>query len=128
MRAHGGELMHRSTAVTFVVLGTIGAVLLARSIGGGSNIEQREHYWKEEIAKSINMETSTDKLELFAKNKGQTLHCYQNYKREEQCSFDDYQSLGGTSKTPMRLAVIFTIENGKVISHQFTTTSTDTPK
>lgn len=121
--------MRLSTSVVFVVLMTVGAVFIARSISTGSNIDKREKYWKEEISKSIHIGTSKDELEIFAKSHGQALHCYQNYNtKENQCDFDDNQSFGGTTRLPMRLAVIFTIKNDKVISHQLTTTLANKPK
>ena len=120
--------MRRTLLVLIVAVFAVIAVSIARSISSGSNIDKRQKYWEEQISGTLNSGASKEELEAFTKGHGQILNCYQNYNKEDQCDFDDNQSLGGTSNMPMRLAVIFTLKDDKVASHQFTTSPANQPK
>ena len=87
------------------------------------NIEQRKEYWTQKISSELPPSPSKEQLQQFARNNGQTLSCYQNYEKEDVCSFDDNQSSGGTENLPMVLAVIFTMQDDKAVSHQLVTAS-----
>jgi hypothetical protein len=91
------------------------------SIPNGTNINDREDYWKAEIAKSLSPGATRADLERFAQAHGEQLHCYQNDKREDQCDISDHRSAGGTSNLPMRLVVIFEMKDGKYAAPVFTT-------
>ncbi len=101
----------------------LGILLLssACSIPNGTNINEREAYWKAEIANSIAPGATRADLEQFASAHGEQLECYQNGDREDQCDISDHRSAGGTSNLPMRLAVIFRMQDGKYVSHLFAT-------
>lgn len=102
---------------------TLGVLLLssACSVPNGTNINEREAYWKAEIAKSIAPNATRADLERFAQAHGEQLECYQNGDREDQCDITDHQSAGGTPNLPMRLAVIFRMQDEKYVSHLFAT-------
>jgi hypothetical protein len=91
------------------------------SVPNGTNISDREGYWKAEIGKSLSVGATRADLEAFAQAHGEQLDCYQNYKREDQCDISDHQSAGGTSNLPMRLVVIFEMKDGKYSAPVFTT-------
>jgi hypothetical protein len=113
--------MRRVLLAIVVAAAAVYAFTLVRSTVPGSNIDERQKYWAGQIARSLAPGAPTDDLRAFAKAHGQDLRCYQNYRKEDQCSFDDGQSRGGTSNLPVRLAVIFSMRDNKVVSHQFTT-------
>lgn len=100
-----------------------GVLLLssACSVPNGTNINEREAYWKAEIANSIVPGAMRADLEQFARAHGERLDCYRNRDDEDQCDITDHQSAGGTSNLPMRLAVIFRMQDGKYVSHLFAT-------
>jgi hypothetical protein len=85
----------------------------------GSNIEERKAYWGKEIASSLKAGASADEIKDFAKARGQFVECYQNYQRENNCSFGDSQSIGGTRTHPVRLSVIFKMDKDVLTSHEF---------
>ncbi len=116
--------MRRTLFILFVTVMTVVGISIACSISNGSNIDEREKNWTEQISGSLKLGDTREVLEAFTKTHGQRLNCYQNYKKEDQCDFDDNQSRGGTTNRPVQLAVIFIIKNNKVFSHQFTTTLT----
>ncbi len=114
--------MRRALLIAFVAVAAVVAITIARGMSGGTNIDKRQKHWEKEIAEGLKSGATREDLQAFASGRGQTLDCYQNYKREDQCSFDDNQSLGGSRNLPLRLAVIFAIQDDKVASHQFATT------
>ena len=120
--------MRRTLLTLVIAVFSVIAISIARSISSGSNIDKRQKYWEEQLSGALNTGASKEELEAFAKTHGQILKCYQNYNKEDQCAFDDNQSLGGTSNMPMRLAVIFTLKDDKVAAHQFTTSPANQPK
>ena len=114
--------------VIFVVIAAVIAVVLARGMSSGTNIESRQKHWEKQIAEGLKTGATKAELEAFAKSRGQTLNCYQNYKREDQCDFEDGESAGGSRNHPMKLAVIFVMKDNKVASHQFTTAMANKPQ
>ena len=113
--------MRRALLIAFVAIAAVVAIFIARGMSGGTNIDKRQKHWEKEISEGLKTGATKEELQAFASGHGQTLNCYQNYKREDQCDFDDNQSLGGPRNMPMRLAVIFAIKDNKVTSHQFAT-------
>ena len=113
--------MSRPLLIVIAIGAAVLAFMLARGMSGGTNIEAREKHWQKVIAEGLKPGATREELEAFANAHGQTLHCYTNAKREDQCDFDDNQSQGGSRNMPMRLAVIFVLKNNKVASHQFAT-------
>ena len=112
----GAVTVMKRTAWVFLVLVLGGmAVYIGHGITGGSNIDARRAYWKEEIARASLMGADQTALERFAKEKGQALSCTTNHRREFECGFIDAASFGGTRRIPVRLAVLFTLEADKVI-------------
>lgn len=88
----------------------------------GRNVDERKAYWEKEIAASLKPGATQAELEAFAKARGQTLECYQDYRRENVCSIEDKQSAGGTANRPTRLLVLFTLKSGKLASHEISMT------
>jgi len=117
--------MRRTLFVLFIAVSTVVAISIARSVSKESNIDERKKYWVQQMSGTLNVGATLEELETFTKSHGQTLNCYQNYNKEDQCDFDDNQS---TSNRPMRLAVIFAIKDNKIASHQFTTSPAIQPK
>lgn len=119
--------MRRAFLIAFVAIAAVVAIALARGMSGGTNIDKRQKYWEKEISEGLNTGATKEELQAFASRHGQTLKCYQNYRREDQCDFDDIQSLGGSRNMPLRLAVIFAIKDNKVTSHEFATAPANKP-
>ena len=113
--------MSRPLLIVVAIVAAGIAFMIVRGMSGGTNIEAREKHWKKVIAEGLKPGATKEELEAFARAHGQTLKCYTNAKREDQCDFDDDQSSGGSRNMPMRLAVIFVLRNNKVASHQFAT-------
>lgn len=88
----------------------------------GRNVDERKAYWEKEIAASLKPGSTRAELEAFAKDRGQPLECFQNYRREDVCSIEDKQSAGGTANRPTRLLVLFTLKDGKLVSHEISMT------
>ena len=114
-----GEHTMRAAMRTVAILSLL--LLCACSVPNGTNINEREAYWKAEIANSIAPGATHADLERFAQAHGEQLECYQNGDGEDQCDITDHQSAGGTSNLPMRLAVIFKMQDEKYVSHLFAT-------
>jgi hypothetical protein len=95
-----------------------GCLVLA-ACSRGSNIEERKAYWGKEIGNALKTGASADDVMDFAKARGHTVECYQNYQREKICSFDDAQSIGGTRTRPVQLSIIFKMDKDVVVSHEF---------
>ncbi len=87
-----------------------------------SNTSEREKYWRKEISANLPANATKAEIEIFVLARGEKLHCYQNYAREDQCDITDNKSHGGTSKMPMKLAVIFNMKNERMTAYLFTTT------
>jgi hypothetical protein len=111
--------MRRALLITSVAIAAVLAFVIARGMSSGTNIDKRQKYWEKEIPPALKAGATKEELQAFASSHGQALRCYQNYKREDQCSFDDNQSLGGTRNLPMRLAVVFAMKDSKVTSQEF---------
>jgi len=120
--------VRRTLLILVIAIFAFIAISIARSVSGGSNIDKRQKYWEEQLSGVLNTGASKEELEAFTDSHGQILKCYQNYKKEDQCAFDDNQSLGGTTNIPMRLAVIFILKDNKIASHQFTTSPANQPQ
>lgn len=112
-----------SVTTTLRTAAWLGVLLLSSACRApnGTNINDREEYWKAEIAASIAPGATRADLERFAQAHGERLDCYQNGEREDQCDITDHQSAGGTSNLPMRLAVIFRMKDDRYVSHLFAT-------
>jgi hypothetical protein len=108
-----------------VVLATLLAACNAKT---DRNIDERTKYWEKEISANLKAGATKAELESFFKTRGENLHCYQNYAREDLCDVTDNQSKGGFSNKPMKLAVILKMKDDKFVSHSFTTTPADAPK
>lgn len=111
---------------------TVSALALASLLTGcnvqyRNNIEGRQKYWDKEIQTGLQAGASNSDMASFFKTRGEKLHCYQNYAREDQCDITDSQSVGGFKNKPMKLAVILKIKNDKFVSHSFTTTPANPP-
>lgn len=111
----------RAAAIRAAAMLGLSLLSSACSVPNSTNINEREDYWKAEIAKSIAPGASRADLEQFARAHGEQLDCNQNGQREDQCDITDHQSAGGTSNLPMRLAVIFRMQDEKYVSHLFAT-------
>lgn len=120
--------MRRTLFVLFIAVSAVIAFSITRGISKGSNIDERQKYWAQQISRALNSGARVEELQTFTKIRGQALNCYQNYNKEDLCDFDDNQSFGGTSNMPMRLAVIFSIKDNKIASHQFTTSPANQPR
>ena len=120
--------MRRTLLVLVIAIFSFIAISIARNVSSGSNIDKRKKYWEEQMSGVINTGTGKEELEAFTKSHGQVLNGYQNYNKEDQCAFDDSESLGGTSNMPMRLAVIFILKDDKVASRQFATSPANQTK
>lgn len=120
--------MRRTLFVLFIAVSSVITFSIARGISKGSNIDELQKYWAQQISGALNAGATVDEFQTFTKNRGQTLNCHQNYNKEDLCDFDDNQSFGGTSSMPMRLAVIFSIKDNKIASHQFTTSPANQPR
>lgn len=107
-----------------VWMGLIG-MLAACGSANQSNVEERTKYWEAQIAGALPPDSTKSQLEAFAKGHGQTLDCYQNHDREDQCDFDDNQSRGGAPSRPVKVAVIFVLKDDKLASYQITTVQPD---
>lgn len=112
-----------SATTTLRTAACLGVLLLscACRAPNGTNINDREDYWKAEIAASIAPGATRADLERFARAHGEQLNCYQNGDGKDQCDITDHQSAGGTSNLPMRLAVIFRMQDDRYVSHLFAT-------
>lgn len=100
------------------------AILALAACSRGSTIDARKAYWQQEIARTLNPGTSSEEdLMAFAEARGQKLRCYQNHQRQDNCAIDDNQSIGGTRTRPVRLAIIFTLNEDRLASHKFAMTS-----
>ena len=119
--------MRRALLILFVAISAVVAFVIARGTSGGTNIDKRQKHWERQISEGLKAGASREELEAFAKARGQTLSCYTNYKKEDQCDFEDGESLGGSRNMPLRLAVIFVLKDNKVASHQFGTASANKP-
>jgi hypothetical protein len=111
--------MRRALLITLVAIAAVLAFVFVRGMSSGTNIDKRQKYWEKEIPAGLKNGATKEELSAFAGSHGQTLRCYQNYKKEDQCSFDDNQSLGGSRNLPMRLTVAFTMKGDKVTSQDF---------
>jgi hypothetical protein len=96
-------------------------MFFARGMSGGTNIEEREKYWKREIAEGVKPGATKQELEAFASKHGETLHCYMNGKRQDVCDIRDSQSRGGSRNLPMQLGAFFVMKDDKVVSHELDT-------
>jgi hypothetical protein len=106
----------------FILVFATAAVVMGKGVSSGSNIEVREKFWNEQIARSLKAGSSSDELKAFATAYGQSLNCYQNYNtKQDECAFEDVKSKGGTRSMPVRLVVTFSMKDGLVVSHQVTT-------
>lgn len=114
---------------TIIVALAIGAAvfMLRDFLFHERNLDDRKKYWEKEISISLKPGSSKEELLAFANTHRQKLHCYQNYKYEDQCGFNDSESSGGTSSHPLQLAVIFAIKDDKLVSHQLLPTPADAP-
>lgn len=113
----------RLSIIATAVLATAAALYISRQFAAdGRNIDARTAYWEKELTASLKPGSSKEELDAFAKAHGEILSCYQNYSREDQCDFTDSKSAGGSSSKPMKLALIFKIKDGKLISHELTPT------
>ena len=95
--------MRRTFLIAFVAIAAVVALSIARSMSGGTNIDKRQKHWEKEISGGLRTGATLEELQAFASGHGQTVHCYQNYKSEDQCDFEDNQSFGGSRNIPMRL-------------------------
>jgi len=120
--------MRRTLFVLFIAVSAAIAFTITRDISKGSNIDERQKYWAQQISGALKSGATVEELQTFTKSRGQSLNCYQNYNKEDLCDFDDNQSFGGTSNMPMRLAVIFSIKDNKIASQQFTTSPANQPR
>jgi hypothetical protein len=119
----------RTTLGIVLVAGLIGmAIFFSRSFITRNNISDRERYWTKEISTNLKPGADQSQLEEFLQPRGEKLHCYQTYAREDQCDITDSLSVGGTTKMPMKLSVIFKMKDKKVVSHLFTTTLANQPQ
>jgi hypothetical protein len=104
--------------VAAALFAAIVAFWFARGMSGGTNIDEREKYWKPLIAEGVKPGATREELEAFASKHGEALHCYVNGKRQDVCDFRDSQSKGGSRNMPMQLGVFFVMKDGKVVSHE----------
>jgi hypothetical protein len=111
--------MRRALLITSFAIIAVLAFFFARTMSSGTNIDKRQKYWEKEIPAALKSGATKSDLEAFASSHGQALRCYQNGKREDVCSFDDTQSLGGSRNLPMRLNVSFTMKGDKTASQDF---------
>ncbi|MEY4730960.1 MAG: hypothetical protein RL020_2118 [Pseudomonadota bacterium] len=114
----------------FAIVGLIvlAALFMSRGFLNKRNIDEREKYWKKEIFANLKVGATKVQMEEFLKSRGENLHCYQNYSKEDMCDVTDKLSFGGTSSKPMKLAVIFKMKDDKMISYSFTTTLANQPQ
>jgi hypothetical protein len=119
----------RLSTIAIIVLATAAALYMAREFAAdGRNIEERTAYWEKELSASLKPGASREDIEAFATAHGEQLDCYQNYDREDKCDFTDSKSAGGSSGHPMKLTIIFTLKEGRLVSHELTTTLANAPR
>ena len=108
--------------VLIVAIAATVAMVMAKGMSSGTNIEKREQYWTKEIGEKLKTGATKDELEAFASDHQQKLKCFLNEKRRSQCEFEDRESAGGTRGMPMRLTVTFDMNEDVVAGHKFATT------
>jgi hypothetical protein len=107
--------------IVVAIFGAVAAMMLARGMSGGTNIEERRKYWEPLVAEGVKAGTTKQELEAFASRHGETLHCYMNGNRQDVCDFRDSQSKGGSRNLPMQLGAFFVMKGDKVVSHTLET-------
>lgn len=111
--------MRRALMILSVVFFVAVVMWFARGMSSGTNLDKREKYWEKELAGGFKAGSTKDELQAFAQKHGETVRCYQNGNREDECAFTDPESYGGSSNIPLKLAVLFLMKNDKVVSWQF---------
>jgi hypothetical protein len=101
------------------VFAAVLATVFSCGVGGGTNIDKREAYWRQELPTKVPVGTIRADLETFAGSRGVRLECYQDGARRDVCAFRDPESHGGTSKIPMRLLVVFVMKDNAVTGYDY---------
>lgn len=96
-------------------------VLAGCNLMHGTNIAEREAYWKREIASALPSPATVAHLRRFTAERGETLTCYRHTQRLLWCDIVDHRSEGGPGNLRVRLIIRFEAQDDVVVLHAFTT-------
>ncbi len=97
-----------------------------------SDIPVREKYWTKEMKSGLPIGSEQAVIEAFFTSRGQKLECFtqegnmrisNDRKTPNACSIADSQSAGGFANHPVKLAIDFEMQDGKMVSSKFGTTA-----
>lgn len=122
--AQGGNI---GKGMAYLVLVVLGALLLWYSglldeFRGGSNLQARETFWREQVQAAALDGGSRAAVERFAARHQLTLQCDSVPAGSDitECLADDPQARGGTATHPMTLQLFFMFYGDRL--HTFTST------